>query len=76
MILINCQWTITLFIENLDLFIHNLSKGEYYLFSELMSVEDDIATADAQRHIDHLNNLSKIWIVDSTMFYPWRYVIG
>ena len=43
----------------LDLFIHNLSKGEYYQFPELISVKDDITTADRQWHIDHLNNLKK-----------------
>ena len=57
--LISCQQTITLFIEKLDLFIHNLSKGDYYQFPKLISVKDDIATVDTQRYIDHLNNLKR-----------------
>ena len=60
MTIINCQQTITLFFERLDLFIHNLSKGEYYQFPELISIKDDITTADTQRYIDHINNQKKI----------------
>ena len=59
MTLINCQQTITPFIEKLDLFIHNLSKGIYYQFPELISIKDDIATADAQRYIDHVNDFKR-----------------
>ena len=46
----------TLFIEMLDLFFHNPSKGE---FPELISAKDDIATAHTQRYFDHVNNLRK-----------------
>ena len=45
MTLKNCQQTNALFIEKLDFLIHNLSKGEYYQFPELISVKDDITTA-------------------------------
>ena len=57
MTIINCQQTITLFIEKLDLFIHILLKGEYYQFPELISVKDDLTPADAQKYVDHLNSL-------------------
>ena len=41
------------------MFIHNLPKGEYYQFPELISVKDDITTADTRRYIHHLNILKK-----------------
>ena len=59
MTIINCQHTIALFIEKLDLFIHNLSKGDYYQFQDLISDNDEITTADTHRYIDHLDNLKK-----------------
>lgn len=57
MTLINCQKVISLFIEKLDLFSHNLSKMEFHQFPELLSIKDDITTIDTQRFIDHLNKL-------------------
>ena len=60
-----------MFIEKLDLFIHNLSNGEYYQFQELIYVNDDITTIDTQRYNDHLNNLKKVYKLETLKICDW-----
>lgn len=57
MTLINCKAAVSLFIEKLDLFKHNLQKREFYQFEELLSIKDDVTPEEIERYCSHLNEL-------------------
>jgi len=55
--LISCQSIVSLFIDKLELFRHNLLNREFYQFPELSSVKDDVTPEDIEKFCSHLNEL-------------------
>lgn len=55
--LISCQSIVSLFIDKLELFRHNLLNGELCQFPELSSIKDEVTPKDIDKFCSHLSEL-------------------